>query len=124
VEVDIGMNRCGVEAGEPALRLARAVQAEEGLRFVDLPASDGQRQLLPDLSEKAGRCRAGLEQLLETRRMLEAAGVPVQVLAGCGDGAWSSTAVRLTARCGLSSPAGCRYWQRCVGVGPADTSST
>src|SRR5712692_4208357 len=33
VEVDIGMHRCGVDPGEPALALARQIFAGPGLRF-------------------------------------------------------------------------------------------
>src|SRR5947209_2999097 len=33
VEVDIGMARCGVSPGEPALRLARHIHDKPGLRF-------------------------------------------------------------------------------------------
>ena len=36
VEVDIGMNRCGVEPGEPALDLARRVAAASHLAFAGL----------------------------------------------------------------------------------------
>jgi D-serine deaminase-like pyridoxal phosphate-dependent protein len=92
IEVDIGMNRCGVEPGEPVLELARLIRAENGLRFVGLQAYDGQLQLLADLSDKEKRCRAGLDQLLSTRRMLEAAEIPVEVVTGAGTGTWSYTA--------------------------------
>src|SRR5262245_14731518 len=92
VEVDVGMNRCGVEPGQPTLDLARAVQAEAGLRFVGLQAYDGQLQLLPDQNEKGQRCRAGLDQLLRTRQLLEGAGIPVEVVTGAGTGTWSFTA--------------------------------
>ena len=40
IEIDIGMARCGVEPGEPALALARLIQAEQGLRFVGLQGYD------------------------------------------------------------------------------------
>jgi D-serine deaminase-like pyridoxal phosphate-dependent protein len=92
VEVDIGMNRCGVEPGEPVLNLARLVQAEDGLRFVGLQAYDGHLQLIPDPAEREKRCLAGLEQLQETRQMLEKVGIPVEVVTGAGTGTWSFTA--------------------------------
>src|SRR5205807_206772 len=41
VEVNVGMNRCGVEPNEPALELARRVAAEPGLRFDGLQGYDG-----------------------------------------------------------------------------------
>ena len=36
IEVDIGMHRCGVDPGEPALALARRTADSPGLRFVGL----------------------------------------------------------------------------------------
>jgi D-serine deaminase-like pyridoxal phosphate-dependent protein len=92
VEVDIGMNRCGVEAGEPALHLARAIAAEGGLKFVGLQGYDGQLQLAPVGDDKKTRCRAGLDRLVMTRRMLEENGIAVAVVTGAGTGTWEFAA--------------------------------
>jgi D-serine deaminase-like pyridoxal phosphate-dependent protein len=92
VEVDLGMNRCGVEPGEPVVELARLIRSEGGLRFVGLQAYDGHLQLLTDPHEKEKLCRAGLDQLVAARQMLEAAGMPVEVVSGAGTGTWSFTA--------------------------------
>jgi D-serine deaminase-like pyridoxal phosphate-dependent protein len=92
VEVDVGMNRCGVGPGEPVLELARLIQVEPGLRFVGLQGYDGHLQMLPDLVEKERRCRAGLDQLAQTRQLLEGAGLPVEVVTGAGTGTWSFAA--------------------------------
>jgi D-serine deaminase-like pyridoxal phosphate-dependent protein len=88
VEVNIGMNRCGVEPGEPALALARRVAAEPGLRFDGLQGYDGHLQMLPDVAERRAKCLAGLERLVGTRRLIERAGLPVAVVTGAGTGTW------------------------------------
>jgi D-serine deaminase-like pyridoxal phosphate-dependent protein len=88
VEVDIGMGRCGVDPGEPALELARKIQAEPGLRFVGLQGYDGHLQLLADPAERRAKCLHGLEQLVGTRRLIERAGIPVEVVTGGGTGTW------------------------------------
>jgi D-serine deaminase-like pyridoxal phosphate-dependent protein len=88
VEVDTGMGRCGVEPGEPALQLARAIQAEAGLRFVGLQGYDGHLQMLPDEGERRAKCLEGLERLIATRRLLERNGIPVEVVTGAGTGTW------------------------------------
>jgi D-serine deaminase-like pyridoxal phosphate-dependent protein len=88
VEVDIGMARCGVPPGEPALELARKVRAEPGLRFAGLQGYDGHLQMLPPADEKRAKCVSGLDQLLATRRLIEAAGLPVEVVTGAGTGTW------------------------------------
>jgi D-serine deaminase-like pyridoxal phosphate-dependent protein len=86
VEVDIGMRRCGVEPGEPALALARRVHASPGLRFVGLQGYDGHLQLVADAAERRARCFQALEQLVGTRRLIERAGIPVEVVTGAGTG--------------------------------------
>ncbi len=86
VEVDIGMARCGVEPGEPALALARLVTNTPGLRFVGLQGYDGHLQMLADAAERERLCLQGLEKLIATRRQIEAAGIPVQVVTGAGTG--------------------------------------
>jgi len=88
VEVDIGMHRCGVEPGAPALALARRVAAEPGLRFAGLQGYDGHLQLLADRAEKEAKCLAGVESLVATRRLIEQAGLPVEVVTGAGTGTW------------------------------------
>src|SRR5205085_11691626 len=92
VEVDTGMNRCGVEPGEPALALARTIAAAPGLRFVGLQGYDGHLQLLPDPAERRAKCHAALEKLVATRRLIESAGLPVEVVTGGGTGTWEFVA--------------------------------
>src|SRR5262249_58863897 len=89
VEGDVGMNRCGVEPGRPALALARHVGAQRGLRFVGLQGYDGHLQMLPDAAERRAKCWEGLDKLLETRRLLEldSAGLPLEGVTGGGTGA-------------------------------------
>jgi D-serine deaminase-like pyridoxal phosphate-dependent protein len=88
VEVDTGMSRCGVEPGEPALALVRQIQAEPGLRFVGLQGYDGHLQMLPDVAERRAKCLQGLERLIATRRLIEQAGIAVEVVTGGGTGTW------------------------------------
>ena len=86
VEVDVGMGRCGVEPGRPALELTRAVLQQQGLRFDGLQGYDGHLQLLADADEQRRRCLEGLDRLVGTRRLLEENGIPVAVVTGAGTG--------------------------------------
>jgi D-serine deaminase-like pyridoxal phosphate-dependent protein len=88
VEVDTGMSRCGVAPGEPALKLARKIAAEPGLRFIGLQGYDGHLQMLPDREAQRAKCIEGLDQLKATRELLEKAGIPVAVVTGAGTGTW------------------------------------
>jgi D-serine deaminase-like pyridoxal phosphate-dependent protein len=92
VEVDVGMSRCGVPPGEPALALARQIHASPGLRFDGLQAYDGHLQMLPDLAERRSKCLEGMGQVLATRRLIEAAGLPLAIVTGAGTGTWEFVA--------------------------------
>ncbi|MBN1512858.1 MAG: DSD1 family PLP-dependent enzyme [Phycisphaerae bacterium] len=82
VEIDIGMGRCGVAPGEPALALARRVSDLPGLRFDGLQAYEGHAVYTVDAAERRQQTQAALQQAVATRRLLEAAGVPVAVVSG------------------------------------------
>ncbi len=88
VEVDIGMGRCGVDPGEPALALARQVHASPGLRFVGLQGYDGHLQMLADPAERRAKSEEGVGKLVATRRLIEGAGILVEVVTGAGTGTW------------------------------------
>jgi D-serine deaminase-like pyridoxal phosphate-dependent protein len=88
VEVDIGMGRCGVEPGKPALELARRIHNSPGLRFVGLQGYDGHLQLLADSAERRAKSLEAVGKLTATRRLIEQSGIPVEVVTGAGTGTW------------------------------------
>src|SRR5690242_8936696 len=88
VEVDLGMSRCGVEPGEPALALARRIQDSPGLRFLGLQGYQGHLVMVPDEAERRAKTREGLAALVGTARLIERAGIPVPVVTGGGTGNW------------------------------------
>jgi D-serine deaminase-like pyridoxal phosphate-dependent protein len=92
VEVDVGMKRCGVAPGEPALALARHIGKFPSLRFDGLQGYDGHNQYIPDIAERERRSREDIAPLIDTRRLIEAAGIPVAVVTGAGTGTWEFVA--------------------------------
>jgi D-serine deaminase-like pyridoxal phosphate-dependent protein len=86
VEVDIGMGRCGVEPGEPALALAQLIQGSPGLKFAGLQGYDGHLQMLADAQERRAKAEHGLRRLAETRALIERAGLRIEVVTGAGTG--------------------------------------
>jgi D-serine deaminase-like pyridoxal phosphate-dependent protein len=92
IEVDIGMNRCGVQPGEPSLLLAEEIQKFPSLKFVGLQGYDGHLQTMPDPVERERRSREATELLVGTRRMLEQAEMTVDVVTGGGTGTWEFVA--------------------------------
>jgi D-serine deaminase-like pyridoxal phosphate-dependent protein len=84
VEVNIGHNRCGVAPFDPALALARQVQALPGLRFRGLMGYDGHCTLKVSETERRALSVQANTLLADTRRHLEAAGVEVEITSGAG----------------------------------------
>jgi len=91
VEVDIGMKRCGVPPGTAALELVRLVNSLPGLKFHGLQGYEGHIVDLRDLAERTEKVQAALQPLIETRRLIERAGIPVKIVSGGGTGSYTIT---------------------------------
>ena len=91
VEVDIGMNRCGVPCGASALELARLVSASPNLKFKGLQGYEGHIVDLRDENERTQKVRAALAPLIETRRLIEKSALPVDIVTGGGTGTYTIT---------------------------------
>lgn len=93
VEVDIGMGRCGVAPGKPALELAKRIAELPGVRFAGLQAFEGHLVNVLDREERTERARAAMQLAIETRHMIEAAGIAVDCVSGCSSATYDSTGV-------------------------------
>jgi D-serine deaminase-like pyridoxal phosphate-dependent protein len=91
VEVDVGMGRCGVAAGQSALNLARLVAAAPGLKFEGLQGYEGHCVDLRNETERVEKTRASLKLLVESRRLIEASGLRVNIVSGGGTGTYDIT---------------------------------
>ena len=92
LEVDIGMARGGVDPGEPALAAARQIEPMPGLRFDGIQSYEGHAIGIFDDAERAAETRRSLELAIDTRRLLEANGLPVAILSGAGTGTYDIAA--------------------------------
>jgi D-serine deaminase-like pyridoxal phosphate-dependent protein len=86
VEVDVGAHRCGVLPGLPALDLARAIAGEPLLRFAGLHAYHGAAQHLRRPAERRAAIARASELALETRTLIEQAGIECRTVTGAGTG--------------------------------------
>jgi D-serine deaminase-like pyridoxal phosphate-dependent protein len=91
IEVDIGMGRCGVAPGEPALEFARRVAELPDVRFGGLQAYEGHLVNVLDREERAARARAAMQLAIDTRRLIEGAGIPVECVSGCSSATYDVT---------------------------------
>jgi 3-hydroxy-D-aspartate aldolase len=86
VEVNMGGDRCGVEPGEPALRLADAISRGAKLTFGGLQAYHGSAQHLRSFAERRAAIGQAVERAGRTRALLEANGIACPVVTGAGTG--------------------------------------
>ena len=89
VEINVGANRCGVPPGEPALELARRVDAANHLRFVGLQAYQGRAQHIRDFEERRAAIEAAVDATRRTVDLLKREGLECEVIAGAGTGTWA-----------------------------------
>ena len=78
IEVDIGMGRCGVQPGEPALALARQIVAASGLRFEGVMGYEGHTIFHPDPEERRALTEPSVKLLVDTADLLRRHGIPVR----------------------------------------------
>src|SRR5262249_989710 len=79
VDIHTRLNRCGVEPGQPAVALARAVQAAPHLDFVGLMTYAGPI-LLHEPELMAAETRQHIHQGLDTPQRIERTGLTVRVV--------------------------------------------
>lgn len=78
VEVDSGLNRCGLPPGQPAVELGRQIAALRGITFAGLLTHAGHAIRATTIEERDAIGRYEGECVVTTRNQLEAAGIPVQ----------------------------------------------
>jgi len=88
VDLDVGTHRTGIAPGAPALALARRIDRLPGLRFCGLQAYAGHLMHVPGHEQRRTSSHRALADAVETRRLLEADGLPVRILTGGGTGTW------------------------------------
>jgi D-serine deaminase-like pyridoxal phosphate-dependent protein len=88
VDVDIGLNRCGVEPGQAALDLARFA-LEYGLAVRGIMGYDGHLQAVPPSTERDKIVRQGSTAIVESAALLESAGIPAPIRSTGGTGTYA-----------------------------------
>jgi D-serine deaminase-like pyridoxal phosphate-dependent protein len=88
IEVDLGLERVGVAAGEPLLQLARQVRELPGLQLAGIMGYEGHLLTVADPEEKTQRIRQALGLLTDMGRYLEVHGIPCEIVSCGGTGAF------------------------------------
>jgi D-serine deaminase-like pyridoxal phosphate-dependent protein len=88
VELNVGSDRCGVEAGDPVLDLARAITASPGLQFGGLQAYHGRAQHIRDFGERQSAIASAVEKINQSIEALDRDGIPCPAVTGAGTGSY------------------------------------
>jgi D-serine deaminase-like pyridoxal phosphate-dependent protein len=86
IEIDVGHHRCGVIPGSAAVGLAQKISEHPTLRFAGLQAYHGKAQHLRSIQERRAAISVAIEDVLFTRKLIEEAGIPVELVTGAGTG--------------------------------------
>jgi 3-hydroxy-D-aspartate aldolase len=86
VDVDVGGRRTGVQPGEPALELARAVRREPALNLRGLQGYAGQCAHIVGFEERRRTSRRWMARLMRTRELFEKHGLPADIVSGGSSG--------------------------------------
>jgi D-serine deaminase-like pyridoxal phosphate-dependent protein len=92
IEVDTGMDRCGVDTARECLALARQVTELPGLRFEGITGYEGHCSLTPDSDLRHERQREAMTFFTGVAELLEADGIPCQIRSAGGIATWKWTA--------------------------------
>jgi len=91
IDLDVGMERCGVRNKEEALRLAEQVSKLRGLRLEGMMGYEGHCMLEPDPELRVQKAHAAMDKLMEAVDYLARAGFESKVISGGGTGTYNIT---------------------------------
>ena len=91
IEVNIGMDRCGVEPGPETLSLAQIVGESSSLKFEGLMGYEGHTVAKPNKTERENTTKDAMQRLINTKHLLEKNGIHVSIMSGGGTGTYDIT---------------------------------
>jgi 3-hydroxy-D-aspartate aldolase len=88
IELEVGMGRCGVAPGEPAVALAREIAKAPSLRFGGLQAYHGRAQHVRSMTERRASIERAADAVRRTRALFEQNGIGTPLVTGAGSGSF------------------------------------
>ena len=89
VDVYAGLTRHGIEAGAPALDLARQVDTSKNLKLFGIMGYAGMAAHTHGFEERSQKSRSDLSGMLETVAAARSAGLPVEIITGGSTGTYN-----------------------------------
>ena len=91
VDVDVGLPRCGVAPGEPAVALARRVSGTAGVELRGVMGYEGHVVGIDDREKRTARAHEAMERLTSTARLINGAGLGCEIVSAGGTGTYDIT---------------------------------
>jgi D-threonine aldolase len=92
VDVHMGSQRCGVEPGEPALKLARSASSLKGLRLEGLMGFEGHLSWMEPRDKRRTEVERAEALLVKTKTLIENSGIRVEDISAGSTGTYDVTA--------------------------------
>ncbi len=103
VEIDCGAGRCGVTTTEDVVKIAKAVDAADNLKFTGIQAYQGAMQHLDSYEDRKEKLDVAIAQVKEAVEGLKAEGLDPELVSGGGTGSYyfeSNSGVYNELQCG------------------------
>jgi D-serine deaminase-like pyridoxal phosphate-dependent protein len=91
VSIDVGMDRTGALPGQPTLDLARRIEKTRGVTFKGVMGYEGHLLTVWPLEEKERQSRDAMSRMIDTVRLIERDGIPVEIVSGGGSGTYMTS---------------------------------
>ncbi len=89
LEVNTGMNRAGLDPGQPVLDFYQAIRDLKFIRNRGLMAWEGHTATIADPDEKVRSISASMEKLSATVSLCREHGIPIEIISGGGSGTYT-----------------------------------
>jgi len=91
VDVNVGLPRCGIADGEPALELAKRVHEADGVSLRGMMGYEGHVVGIEDRGEREPRALKAMDRLLASVRLAREAGLTCEIVSAGGTGTYDIT---------------------------------
>ena len=91
VDVGVGLRRCGIAPGEPAVALARRADATDGVVLRGVMGYEGHVVAIEDRAEREQKATKAMDRLLTTARAIREAGLGCDIVSAGGTGTYDIT---------------------------------
>lgn len=89
IETDVGLGRAGTRTHDESISLARLIRSLPGLVFRGIMGYEGHSVQIAGRVERKEKANAALSRLVDTKRMIEEQGIPVEIVSAGGTGTFN-----------------------------------